>query len=135
MALIGLASAAVLAISGCGSKTAYTAHQRPPSVVNVTAAITDHGVLLSPTKLGAGPVHLLVTNQSTDSRELTVQSTSGNAGPKDVSSGPINPQGTAEVNVDLREGGYRVSASGAGPAATLTVTGSRSSSQNEVLEP
>ncbi len=134
-AFAGIASGAVLlAVTGCGESQTFANKARPPVILNITAEITESGVLISPAKIGAGPVHLVVTNQSSKSRELTVDSQSGVAGEKNVSSGPINPQGTAEVNVNLEEGDYRVGASGA-QAATLTVGPSRPSAQNEVLQP
>lgn len=135
MGIAGIASGVLLlAVSGCGESQSFADKSRPPVIVNITADITDHGVLLSPDKIGAGPVHLVVTNQSDSSRELTLDSQSGSAGEKNASSGPINPQGTAEVNVSLEEGDYRVGASGT-PAATLTVGPTRPSAQNEVLQP
>ena len=135
MGIAGIASGALLlAVTGCGQSQTFADKSRPPVILNITAEITDHGVLVSPGKIGAGPVHLVVTNQSNASRELTVDSQSGSAGEKNVRSGPINPQGTAEVNVNLEEGDYRVGAPGA-QAAMLTVGPSRPSGQNEVLEP
>lgn len=131
----GIAGGSVLlGATGCGGTQTLAQESRPPVVLNVSADITDRGVQISPEKIGAGPVHLVVTNQSDSSRELTLESQSSNAGEKGSSSGPINPQGTAEVNVNLEEGDYRVAASGT-RAATLTVEASRPSGQNEVLEP
>lgn len=133
--IAGIAGGAVLlAVTGCGQSQTFADKARPPVILNITAEITDQGVLISPGKIGAGPVHLVVTNQSNASRELKLDSQSSNAGEKNASSGPINPQGTAELNVNLEEGDYRVAASGT-PAATLTVGPSRPSGQNEVLEP
>jgi hypothetical protein len=124
----------LLAVSGCGETQTFANKSRQPTVLNVTAAITPTGVELSPDKIGAGPIHLVVTNQSDASRDLSVESQSTDAGEKPVSSGPINPQGTAEVNVNLEQGDYKVGASGT-RGAKLTVGPSRPSGQNEVLEP
>jgi hypothetical protein len=135
MLIVGLACAAMLVVAGCGSKKGYANDLRPPVVLNVTAAITNREVLVSPKQIGAGPIHLVVTNQSDLSRKLKLQSVDGSAGPSDASSAPINPQGTAEVNVDLPEGDYRVVATGGGRPASLTVSGKRASGQNEVLQP
>lgn len=135
MGIAGTACGALLlAVSGCGESQSFANKSRPPVILNITAEITDQGVLVSPAKIGAGPVHLVVTNQSQSSRELTVDSQSASAGEKPASSGPINPQGTAELNVNLEEGDYKVSASGTG-SARLTVGPMRPSGQNEVLEP
>jgi hypothetical protein len=135
MVFVVLAGVAGMAVAGCGNKTRYANNLRPPIVLNVTAAITDREVLISPRRIGAGPIHLLVTNQSSSSRKLTLGSADGSAGPSDATSAPINPQGTAEVNVDLPEGDYQVAASGGPRPAFLTVSGKRSSAQNEVLQP
>jgi hypothetical protein len=133
--MAAIASGGLLfAVAGCGETQSFANKSRPPVILNVTAAITDHAVQISPDKIGAGPVHLVVTNQSDASRELTVDSQSARAGEKNASSGPINPRGTAEVNVNLEEGDYRIGASGT-RAATLTVGPTRPSGQNEVLEP
>jgi hypothetical protein len=135
MGIAGTACGAVaLAASGCGESQSFANKSRPPVILNITAEITDQGVLVSPAKIGAGPVHLVVTNQSNSSRELTVDNQSSAAGEKNASSGPINPQGTAEVNVSLEEGDYSIGASGTKPAK-LTVGPMRPSGQNEVLEP
>ncbi|MEA2389934.1 MAG: hypothetical protein QOK31_43 [Solirubrobacteraceae bacterium] len=135
MVMVVMAGAAVLVVAGCGNKKTYANNLRPPVVLNVTAAISDREVLLSPKVIGAGPIHLVVTNQSTMSRKLVLESVDSGAGPPTTTSAPINPQGTAEVNLDLPEGDYRVVATGGGRAAMLSVSGHRKSGQNEVLQP
>jgi hypothetical protein len=135
MVVVVIAGAALLVVSGCGNKKTYANNLRPPVVLSVTAAISDREVLLSPKKIGAGPIHLVVTNQSSMSRKLVLESVDTGAGPAPASSAPINPQGTAELNLDLPEGDYRVAATGGGRAAMLTVSGQRRTGQNEVLQP
>lgn len=135
-AIVGAAVTALLPVLGaCGSASTKQSAARPPVVVNLTASITSREVLVSPTRVGAGPVRLVVTNQSDRSRELTLQSTGSGAGEADARSGPINPQGTAELNVNLSEGSYRVVGSDGVRGASLTVGRERPSGQTQVLEP
>src|SRR5256885_13251741 len=58
-------------LAGCGSDNSYKNKERPPLPINITAAITKKGVNISPSRLGAGPVVILVSNQ-TDQRQVAV---------------------------------------------------------------
>jgi hypothetical protein len=131
---VALTGAVALLVSGCGAGKPYANKPRPAVVANVSAAITDRGIEVSPTRLGAGPIHLVITNQSSASRELVIRTDSSDAGEAPARSGPINPQGTAEINVDVTEGPYVIEAKGVSPAS-LTVGAPRPSGQNQVLQP
>lgn len=99
-----------LAASGCGGGATLTAKPGPPPPVNVTAYIDDARLSLSPASVGAGPVTLVVTNQASQTETLTVRAAGGTQAL--ASTGPINPQATAEVTVDLSSrGDYTVAAS------------------------
>jgi len=135
------AAAAVALLTGCGADTSYRNSPRPASPITVTASISSQRVLVSPTRFGAGPITLVVTNQTGRSRELVLQSNqqagSGTTAPGPQATGPINPQGTASLKADLTEGSYVVNVrGGAGirPAA-LHVGHPRSSAQNQLLQP
>jgi hypothetical protein len=137
----GLAAAgAVVLLAGCGADSSYKNNPRPPSPITVTASISDKAVSVSPSRFGAGPVTLVVTNQTGRSRELVLQSSqepgSGQTGLAAQDTGPINPQGTASLKADLRQGQYEVHVRGGGvrPAA-LRVGQPRKSAQNELLQP
>src|SRR3954469_2664374 len=127
-------------VGGCGADTSYKNNPRPPAPITVTASISDHGVSISPSRFGAGPVTLVVTNQTQRSRELVLRSAqeagSGRTGLGAQDTGPINPQGTASLKADLSQGQYevRVRDDGVRPAS-LTVGRPRRSAQNELLQP
>ena len=99
-----MTSALVLALGaaavGCGEDDdEYENRARPPAPVIVTAAITDRGVAVSPERLGAGPVELIVTNLTDQAHELMVETEEigGTGGGIEQSTGPINPGDTAHV--------------------------------------
>ena len=96
------ASAAVLA--GCGESSGQrTSELRPPAPALISASVTDEGILLSPSRIGGGPVTLAVTNESETRRRVTFASNSpaGTAGQEDAGAGQsaILPPG---VNALLR---------------------------------
>lgn len=138
-AMIAAAGALALGAAGCGSGTDYENRPRPPAPVNVTASISGERVSLSPRKIGAGPIVLVVTNQTGSSQQLTIETDEvGSARPGITqSTGPINPQATATLKVDVPEGAYKVHVDeGAGIApARLAVGRQRPSAQNELLQP
>jgi hypothetical protein len=125
------------ALTGCGGDgDDYANNPRPPAPINVTAAITEDGVTVSPEEFGAGPVVFIIANQTDDARAVTLESdTSSGPGIKQTTS-PINPDGTATLKVDMKTGDYEVRVDGAGvDAAQVTVGEPRESAQNELLQP
>jgi hypothetical protein len=100
-----------LFICGCGNTTRYANKPRPATPINLTVYIGNNHVSVSPASIGAGPVVFEVTNQSGSAQSLSVSSAGGNSL---ASTGPINPQGTAQVAVDLARGEYQISASSGG---------------------
>lgn len=132
-----LAVAAAFAVSGCGDNASYANEDRPPVPVTLTAAIQGEQVRLSPTRVGAGPVVLIIANLTDRSRRVTVESDtlgSDSGGLKQQTS-PINPQGTAKLQVDLKEGRYLVHLGDSDKSSTLRVGKPRESSQNQLLLP
>jgi hypothetical protein len=130
-----LVAAALL--TGCGGDDDdYANNPRPPAPINVTAAITDDGVTVSPPEFGAGPVVFIIANQTDDARKVTLEAdTSSGPGIKQTTS-PINPDGTASLKVDMKEGAYEMRVDGAKvSAAQVKVGDSRESAQNELLQP
>jgi hypothetical protein len=132
-----LLSLALLGLGGCGSSGGYANQPRPPAPANVAVAINDSRVLISPASIGAGPVVLLVANESSRSRDLVVDGAGGAACVREpASTGPINPQGTARVSVGLVPGACVVSVRDGGPAPVrLTVGPERTSAQADLLQP
>jgi hypothetical protein len=129
-----LAFAAVM-VAGCGSGSDYKNEPRPPAPIVVTASISKNAVSVSPKKFGAGPVTLIVTNQTGASQQLTVEINNGQAGFKGRT-GPINPRDTGQLKGDLGRGSYTVHVDGNSiRAARLVVGRERPSAQNELLQP
>jgi hypothetical protein len=122
-------------VSGCGSDTSYRNEPRPPSPIVVTASINKNAVAVSPKHFGAGPITLIVTNQTGASQQLTVEINNGQAGFKGRT-GPINPRDTGQLKGDLGRGTYSVHVDGdAIRPAQLTVGRERASAQNDLLQP
>ena len=91
-------------------------------------------VQLSPTRVGAGPIRLVVANTAERSLEVRVDPVD-TAGGFSARSGPINPGGTTTIAFDARTGTYRVSANGARGAVRLQVGRPRPSAQDDVQLP
>jgi hypothetical protein len=129
-----LAFAAAM-VAGCGGGTDYKNEPRPAAPIVVTASIAKDAVSVSPRKFGAGPITLIVTNQTSASQQLTVEINSGAAGFKGRT-GPITPRDTGELKADLAEGTYSVHVDGNSiRGAKLTVGTKRPSAQNDLLQP
>jgi hypothetical protein len=125
--------------AGCGGgDDDYENRPRPATPINVTAAITDERVSVSPETFGAGPIVLIVSNQSDSEQELTFETEElgGSEPGLRKTSTPIAPGGTGNVQVDVREGTYAVGVGGAGiEPATVEVSGDRASAQDQLLQP
>jgi hypothetical protein len=125
-----------LGAAGCGgSNSSYKKLPHPPAPIVVTASISKDRVSVSPERFGAGPIDLLITNQTGASQQITLETRGGGTGLKQ-STAPINPRDTAEIKADLSSGHYAVRVSAGGiHAATLRVGAERPSAQNQLLQP
>lgn len=129
--LLAAAAAFGLVGAGCGGDDSPASQPRPAAPVEVTVAIKDRAVDVSPTEVGAGIVSFTVSNQSADEARLVV------SGPTDDASAEIAAGMTGSLKTTLEPGEYEVTAgedSSARPAA-LEVGPERPSSQNELLLP
>jgi hypothetical protein len=138
-ALAPLAVAGLLALGGCGSSSAdYKNDPRPPGPIIITGYVDDQRVSVSPRSLGAGPISLIVTNQTGTAQRVTLESadaTGAGPGLKQVTA-PISPRDTATLKADVKPGRYTVHvAGGAIRAARLQVGPQRASAQNDLLQP
>lgn len=140
--MVGALTAIVLALlaGGCGaSGGSYANAPRPPATVTLSLVVTDGRIAVSPDRVGAGPTLLLISNQGSRSRNVTLTAALGSsracvAG--DASSGPINPQGTARIKLPLVEGTCAIGvADGRLPPARLVVGPERQSAQQDLLQP
>jgi hypothetical protein len=124
--------------AGCGDDGDFANEARPPEELTVSTVITPKRVTVSPSRLGAGPVELLVSNQTTTSRRLTLQSETLGAGGRELkqSTGPINPGDTSSLKADLDPGTYTVTAGDdAIGLARIEVGAPRPSGQDRLLQP
>jgi hypothetical protein len=120
-----------LALTSCGNSDDRNAN-RPPVPINVSVQLGARKVTVSPDKFGAGPITLLLANQSGASQTVTVD------GPRlRQSVGPINPEDTATLKVTVQPGEYTLAAAEAAGLrpARLTVGPKRPSAQNTLLLP
>ena len=128
-----------LVVAGCGGEDEeYANEPRPPVPIVVSASISGDRVSVSPRKFGAGPVTLIVANQTERAQELTLETEEiGGSEPGiQQTSGPINPGDTAQLQADLRRGTYKVGVDGSGiEGVTLEVGAARPSAQDELLLP
>jgi hypothetical protein len=123
---------AAISVAGCGADDEARSEQRPPVPINVSVQIGAERVTTSPTSFGAGPVTLLVSNQSGAAQTITAD------GPRlKRSVGPIPPDDTATVKLTMGTGEFTIAAeesAGLDPA-TIKVGPPRDSAQNELLLP
>lgn len=126
-----------LAATGCGGEDFANA-PRPPSAVDLSAVITPEGVSLSPTREGAGPIRMTISNQTDRAHTITLEG-------EDVveRTAPIQPQDTATIQKTLDSGSYEVRAGSSRAVdiedqirpATLTIGAERKGSDRELLLP
>lgn len=158
-AVLVAAAASAVGLAACAEDGDYRNCLRPPSTVYLDATITERSVSLSLTELGAGPVVLIVINQSGASQVATLEADelASGPGPRKTSTtsaegcppaqelrtglrqstGPINPKDTAELKVVVREDTiYTLKTDDdAISPARLQVNEERESAQNKVLQP
>jgi hypothetical protein len=130
----------VAVATGCGSDEGdYANADRPPAPISISIAVLGDRVALAPDRVGAGPVVLLIANESGRSRDVTLAAPGAAAGScvaDEASSGPINPQGAARITLPLVEGTCKVGvADGTLRPARLIVGPERESAQQDLLQP
>ena len=128
--LLALLAAAPLALAACGEED-FENEPRPAIPIELTAAIDERSVNISPGVIGAGLVNLTVSNQTDEPTRLTLE------GPTSVTSDEIVPGGTTTIKTGLEEGDYELAA-GAEVSIDpdkLEVGPARPTSQNELLQP
>jgi len=133
------AALACVGVAGCGGNGGdYANEPRPATPINVTAALVDGAIALSPETFGAGPIVMIVSNQTDERRTVTLetQELGGDRPGLTESTRPVGPGATARLQADLRTGSYEVSASGDGVSPVrLEVGAPRASAQDELLRP
>ena len=126
------------ALAGCGGDSEdYENRPRPASPINVTAAISDKKISISPKEFGAGPITLIVSNQTSAEQTVTLETEElgGDKPGLKESSDPIAPSGTGTLEADVREGTYALRVSKGPEPVTLEVGPDRASAQDRLLQP
>ena len=123
-------------VTGCGGEADFANDPRPAAPVQLTGVITEKGVTVSPDRVGAGPIILLISNQTDEARTVTLD-----GGDTTDTVGPVNPQDVAKLQQTVETGNYTVKAGAAKAVAkelqpaTLKVGKPRKSSSDQVLLP
>jgi len=113
----------------------YSNDPRPPSAITRTASINADEVSVSPPRFGAGPISLVIANETSAAQGITFETSGGTAGFTQTT-GPINPGDTATLKADVPPGRVIVKVHGNGiDPARLTVGPRRASAQSELLQP
>jgi hypothetical protein len=135
-----LAIAAAVLLAGCGEDDTadFPNRPRPPAPINVTAAIDNDRVRVSPGRFGSGPVVFIISNQSTAPQTVTFETDEigGDSGGIRRATREIGARSTGQLKVDPPEGTYRLSASADDIDPAAVVVGERRrSAQDELLQP
>ncbi|MDA0161763.1 hypothetical protein OM076_15930 [Solirubrobacter ginsenosidimutans] len=127
-----------IALAGCGGSQTRENHLRPPTPVTLTAAIHEDAVQVSPARVGAGIVVLVVSNQSSSPQTVTFETNElgGARGGTTASSPEIAPRSTGRLTIHTRQGLYSVhTQDDAIRAAAVKIGPPRKSSQDDLLLP
>ena len=133
-ACTGLAIAAGI-FGGCGEED-FANETRAPVRVALTGVIQDDELTVSPSKVGAGPVEITISNQTDSPHSVTLEGES-----IIERSGEVQPGATATIQKTLSPGSYEVKAGSrkAVPReirpAVLQIGRERENSNNELLLP
>lgn len=145
---IVLLAVSAASVGGCSSSGTFANKPAPPQPENVTVYISDSKVSVSPTSIGAGPANFIVTNQASKSESVAILPAGADAGQSLADTGPINPQGTAQVAVNFTsKGTFELSVTGDGSSqaaqaestsvqpVTIHVGAPRSGGSTQLLTP
>lgn len=106
---VALASTAVIGavLAGCGGGgTNFADKPRPAAPVQLNGVINNAGVQISPAHIGAGPVQILVSNQTKAPHTLELNG----ANIATVTTAPIGAGNTGQIQATLQRGVYTVKA-------------------------
>lgn len=129
----------MLTVGGCGSgSSTFRDVPRPPVPLQLTGVVSNDKVTISPNNIGAGPIVLVISNQTQQSQTITLERSGSQGEPNRDVVGPVNPLQPATLQQTLTPGQYTVSVdsatSGIAPAV-INVGASRPSSSNTPLLP
>jgi hypothetical protein len=122
-------------LAGCGEDD-FKNEARAPIREALTGVIQDDAVTVSPSRIGAGPVEITISNQTDARHSVTLE------GESIVErEGPVAPGDTATIQKTLAPGSYEVKAGSAKAVrreirpAILRIGKERQNSNNELLLP
>jgi hypothetical protein len=133
-ALAGIAISAALA-AGCGDDD-FANDPRPPVPIGMSGVIQSDKVTVSPTRAGAGPIVITISNQTRRPRTITLEGETLVA-----RQGPIQPGDTATLQRTLAPGSYEVRAGSETAVrkeiepALLDIGAERPASNNDLMLP
>jgi hypothetical protein len=129
------AVAAVAVAVGCGDED-FENEPRPPVPMELTGVIQEDKLTVSPSKVGAGPFVITISNQTDARHTITLE---GESIIEEV--GPVAPLDTATIQRTLGPGIYEVRAGSMRAVrrqiapASLDVGAERKNSNSELLLP
>jgi len=127
-----------IVVAGCGSGKDYANRPRPAAPIVITASIDAKRVLVSPRSFGAGPIVLIIANQTAASHRVTLQTDAigGSSTGVRQETAPINPRDTASLKADVPQGSYALRVDGGTiSSARIEVGPPRPSAQDKLLQP
>ena len=122
-------------LAGCGGED-FKNEARAPIRLELSGVIQNDEVTVSPSKIGAGPVAITISNQTDVPHSITLEGSS-----TIDRAGPIEPNDTATIQKTLEPGSYEVKAGSEKAVkkeirpAVLRIGKSRKNSNNDVLLP
>lgn len=128
----------VFAVAGCGDDDGFSNAPRPPLELTLSTTVAPTGITVSPARVGAGPVELLISNQTRTSQRLTLRSLTLENGGRELKqrTGPINPGDTASLKADVDPGTFTVSVEDDGiDPGRIEVGPKRASAKDRLLQP
>jgi hypothetical protein len=90
--------------AGCGEDD-FAREPRPPVPVELTGVVQEDAVTVSPSRIGAGPVVITISNQTGRDTTITLEGTATS-----TRVGPVPPLDTATIQSTLDPGVYEVRA-------------------------
>lgn len=116
--------------AGCGKD--FENEPRDPVAVELTGVIKPEKVTVSPDRVGAGPVLIIISNQTDEAHTVTLAGAS-----VEERIGPVVPGDRATIQKTLAPGNYKVRAGASGEISpdSLTVGPERRNSNDQLLLP